>query len=726
VRARRLVAVAAMCVAMNMLASGVGSADSGGTTTADTVVLAHEQLRSYQPDPADSITSSSGGDGSDLERVMAACFGSNTLLGEIEGGSDASIGDSFATGKYDGGFQRGVQTIAFVGDTLAAASTAYAVVADPAYSRCIDNGYLQVLRSIGHVGSTRATALHTPVIGNAATGFDLTFHFTAGTFSGFVSQSLTTVRVGSALAMLETFGLGNTASASTFPEADRVALLRRLAIRMTHALANPIPKASSSEPDLADCIVESNSIQGSASVTAASVTLEGDGAFTVKQSAADPDYSVDADVGLKPGVTAAFGGEGGELGLGADISAGLQFGAGVGYHGLYTTDLNDLMGALVGGTTSGSTRLTYPSYVDDSVGAWIEGDANAGVGSGEFSGSGSLGLRRELEGNAVSADDLYIDVTGEGGRDLGLALGGFSTAAGSSRNVDATVTLDMTPDFDPTGIGLDLVAEDTASSEVSGGKKSSALNLGAYAGDQNGFETAVAIDIPAVGKPVVVSAIDTLLEAVLDDDGTGPSDASIQTALATLARNASTEVTQSSLTKRTIGGEIKGGEVIAWGVKAEAPDVIKQLTDAAYADAGDTTLKAWTTCKAAALVGPGGSDSGLFGPVAGTFEGSTGASGGAILRADGVGYFDGPDNSACGGCSDATAPSGTIVFKFTDLQHTHSGYTATGTVTAVSDPDFAKLLGVRPGTSVTARVDSHGALSLSFLGAIDVLSRLPG
>ncbi len=109
---------------------------------------------------------------------------------------------------------------------------------------------------------------------------------------------------------------------------------------------------------------------------------------------------------------------------------------------------------------------------------------------------------------------------------------------------------------------------------------------------------------------------------------------------------------------------------------------------------------------------------------AGRYHGSTGASGGAVINADGSGQFDNIDPTACPSCSNASAPHATISFELgTVTTAPAGGYRATGLITAESDPaDAAKFAGP-VGSSIVAQLTAAGGLTFSFLPSNDVLIR---
>ncbi len=723
---RRLAALTATCLAVCVTLSPapahLAAASTGGTTTADEIVLTQSQLLDYRLDPDDSITNPAGGNGSDLEMVLAACFGANALLSQIDGGAAASIGDSFARGTYQGGFQNGVQSIAFVGSSTTEASTAFAVVAGSGFRQCFADGLLRDYQSLVQVSAESTTTPGTPAIGDAVTAVETTVHFGSSGLSGVDSISLTTVRVGPAIAMLETFAVGADTTAATFPDQDRVALVRVLATRIVAAGTNPVPTAAPAEPDLADCPVVSDTVESSATLTAASVTLGGNGALTQTQSAAIPGYSFEAEGGLKPGLTAAFGAADGDAGLHADASVGIQFSASLGYDHLYQPQADALMKSLLG-SAPGDPRLSDPDTVGGSVGVWLNGDIKDGASSGEVSGSVSVGLEQDLLGGTLGGQELYVDLTGTAKADLGQLLGGMSATGGSSDNADLKVAVELTPDFDPTRLSAKLTTEGLTAAQVKGAIDWKDISLTGSQGTQKGVETDLVADVSAEGEPVVKAAIETLLEWMLDTDGTGPSDSVRTAALSTLASHATVEILQSSLTKGTVNAEVSAGEGLAWGAKLDSSVLDKRLTYAAFASEGSTDLSPWTTCNAAIVaVEPRSTE---FGPIAAYYRGATGGSGEVLVREDGIGAFQAPDTDACPTCNHADAPQGTIAFTLAGLNQSRPDtYTARGTVTAVSDVAFGNEVGVRPGSSFTLVVDPQHRLTIGFLAPTDVLTAL--
>jgi hypothetical protein len=119
-----------------------------------------------------------------------------------------------------------------------------------------------------------------------------------------------------------------------------------------------------------------------------------------------------------------------------------------------------------------------------------------------------------------------------------------------------------------------------------------------------------------------------------------------------------------------------------------------------------------------------------FAAIDGTYVAGTADGGFLYIRYDGACRFSGPDSVACPTCTTATAPLAHVDFSLNALHPTGDGtYSATGAITAESDPAWAAELGAGPvgagpvGSSVSLTVSPRGALALSFLPSNDVLTR---
>jgi hypothetical protein len=117
-----------------------------------------------------------------------------------------------------------------------------------------------------------------------------------------------------------------------------------------------------------------------------------------------------------------------------------------------------------------------------------------------------------------------------------------------------------------------------------------------------------------------------------------------------------------------------------------------------------------------------------FSAIAGSYVAGTADGGSLFVRADGASRFSAPDSIACPSCSTASTPIGTVDFGLTTLQPTGGGaYTASGTITAESDPAWANQLGAGPvGHAVTLTVSASGSITVSFLPANDTLNKSGG
>lgn len=142
----------------------------------------------------------------------------------------------------------------------------------------------------------------------------------------------------------------------------------------------------------------------------------------------------------------------------------------------------------------------------------------------------------------------------------------------------------------------------------------------------------------------------------------------------------------------------------------------KSVTSTSATTAGTTIAPTTTSATPAAP---------SFSAIAGSYVAGTADGGSLFVRADGASRFSAPDSIACPTCSTASTPIGTIDFSLATLQAAGGGAsTASGTITAESDPAWATQLGAGPvGHAVTLSVSASGSITVSFLPAMDTLNK---
>lgn len=582
---------------------------AGATPIADGIVLTQDQLPGYQPDDADSITNNTGSPG--LGYILASCAHGDPLLSDVVGGPAAAVGGAFGRGSYGPAIQSGVQSVAIVGASPTAVGNAISIVSQTGFATCVMNGAVASDGSSVQVQSATNSQLSTPTLGDGSSAFDVVQQIASADLSGFLETTVTTIRSGPALALLTTFAWGASRDAARFPDQERLQLAQLLLTRMAAALAPPPtplptpPPTPVAAPSLDDCGLSSHTVKYGASVTAASVRLEAGGALTRSQTASpDAPYSVDAESDLKPGLTAALDGKESQLGLEADVSAGLQFTQGLGYEHLTDNKAQTLMRRLE--TSQGSNAVAdNPDSVTSSVGAWLAGDVSGGSATGSASGSASIGLRMDLKDGHEVGDHLLLDLTGTASAAFSSLFGGLTMQTGGSGKLHVVLTLDLTPGDNPTPTGIsgklttDLLTEDQAKNAV----KLSGFKFSANSREQAATETDIVTHVSA-SDPKVLPAVETLAEAVLADSSGGPDAAAVQYALSVLAAHTTTTLRQSTLTQGKVGLDVKGGEGLAWGISADSTDLDKQLTYSAYTSPGSDVLIPWTACNAAIRSSP--------------------------------------------------------------------------------------------------------------------------
>lgn len=113
-----------------------------------------------------------------------------------------------------------------------------------------------------------------------------------------------------------------------------------------------------------------------------------------------------------------------------------------------------------------------------------------------------------------------------------------------------------------------------------------------------------------------------------------------------------------------------------------------------------------------------------FGKIAGWYAGGTADAGWLYIGSDGASRYRAPDSVACPTCMTASAPIASLDFSLSALSSTGSGaYTASGTVTATSDPAWATQISPRAtvGSLISLTLAPGGRLSLSVLPPNDEL-----
>ena len=672
-RVTRICRPAALLLLVSGAMAGVGTETARADGAAAGIVLTQDQLPDYQADEADSITNTVGGSG-DLAGVLTSCAQGDALLAQFGGGSDAAVGGAFGRGSYSGGFQNGVQTVAVVGSSSAAAAQSLSAFSGATYTSCVEKGDQNVFGSLAQVQSVSEAPVTTPKLGDGVSAFQVVVQFSASGLSGWDTTTLTLVRSDRAIVLLVTFALGDTAAAAQFPDADRQALAQLLVGRVAPALGAPPP---SSGPALDGCVLSSHSVEVSSSATAASVSLGTDASLTLSRKAGDAAYSVDADAGLKPGLKAAFGAADGGQGVAADISAGLQFSNGAGYEKLSSTDAKDLMKwfATNSGSNTASARAGKPDSITQSVGAWTEGDVRAGPSSGGLSGAVTLGMKTDMHDGKPTGYHVYLDITGELSGNLGALLDGATVQSGAAADEEAILTLDAQPNGLPVGVSAHVTTDLLTGQQVQGAGKVSHIDVSGSSQAQKGTETDLVVSASANDDAHVTSAIETLAEAMTADSSGGPGDAAVSQAESVIAGVAQAILLQSNLTKQTVKTDLSGGfDGVSLGLSTDSAVLDKELTYAAYSTPGNPALVPWTACApVAASTGNGGPPASgpattvnLFNPWASGGPGGAAqpASGLSITNASGTcdsGSLDDPGRAAAYRCT--TSGTGALVLS---------------------------------------------------------------
>lgn len=588
-----------LLVAGTVVAVSADARAARADTTASSIVLTQDQLPDYQADEGDSITNTVGGSG-DLASVLISCAHGDPLLSQFAGGTDAAVGGAFGRGSYQGGFQNGVQSVAVVGSSASAAAQAFSTFSGADFAACVKQGSVGVFSSLADVKSSAESAVTTPKIGDGTAAFDTVVQFSTSGLSGFDATTLTLIRSGNTIVLLVTFALGDTATAAQFPDTDRLALAQLLADRVAPALNAPAPPPG---PALDSCTLSSRAVEISSSATAASFNLGADAGLTLAHTAGDAPYSVDADSGLKPALTAAFGAAEGGQGVEADVSVGVKFEKGAGYEKLSAADANGLMKwfATDSGSNTVSARAGNPDSTTQAIGAWTEGDVNAASSSGNLSAAAELGLKTDLHDGTETGEHVYLDFTGAVSGDLGSLLGGMTVQSGASGNEEAILTLDAQPNGLAVGISVHVTTDVLTDQQVKGAGTLSDIDVSGSAQTQQGTETDIVVSSSASDDAQVTSALETIVEYILADSTGGPSAAAVSQAQTVLASVARATVLQSNLTKQTVKADTKGGfDGVALGLSADASVLDKELSYAAYSTPGSPALVPWTACTPAA------------------------------------------------------------------------------------------------------------------------------
>jgi hypothetical protein len=582
-----------------VIATGVDTGTAHADNTASAIVLTQDQLPDYQADEADSITNTVGGSG-DLANVLTACAHGDALLGQLGGGADAAVGGAFGRGSYSGGFQNGVQSVAVVGSSAGEAAQAFSTFSGGDFAGCVKQGSVGVFSSLAEVKSASESAVTTPKLGDGTSAFDVVVEFSTSGLSGFDTTTLTLTRSGSAIVLLVTFALGDTAANAQFPDTDRLALAQLLAQRVTPALSAPPPAAG---PALEKCTLSSRAVEISSSATVANFSLGAEAGLTLAHTAGDAPYSVDADAGLKPALTAAFGGAEGGQGVEADVSAGFKFSKGAGYEKLSAADANSLMKWFVtdSGSSTAGTRANNPDSITQAIGVWTEGDLEAGSGSasgsGNVSAAADLAIKTDQHDGKETGDHVYIDFTGSAAGSLGSLFGGMNLQAGAAADEEAILTIDAQPNGMAVGVSAHVTTDLLTEEQVKDAGTVSDINASGTAQAQLGTETDIVVSSSASDDAQVTAALETITEYILADSTGAPSQAAVSQAESVLASVAQAIVLQSKLTKETWENEDKASfDGAAIGLKAGVDVVNKDLTYAAYSTPGNPTLVPWTAC----------------------------------------------------------------------------------------------------------------------------------
>lgn len=138
------------------------------------------------------------------------------------------------------------------------------------------------------------------------------------------------------------------------------------------------------------------------------------------------------------------------------------------------------------------------------------------------------------------------------------------------------------------------------------------------------------------------------------------------------------------------------------------------------------TLNATSLNAGSPTSGTSGADSSgpSFARIAGWYAGGTADAGWLYIRSDGASRYRSPDSVACPTCMTASAPIASLDFSLSALSSTGPGtYTASGTVTATSDPAWAAQFSPKAtvGSPISLTIAAPGQLSLSVLLPNDVL-----
>ncbi|HEU5353993.1 MAG TPA: hypothetical protein VFU65_06010 [Actinocrinis sp.] len=582
--------VVAVCVD-----AGIARAD----TTAGGIVLTQDQLPDYQADEGDSITNTVGGSG-DLASVLVSCAHGDPMLSHFAGGPDAAVGGAFGRGSYQGGFQNGVQSVAVVDSSASAAAQAFSTFSGSDFAGCVKQGSVGVFSSLAEVKSSTESAVTTPKLGDGTAAFDVVVQFSTSGLSGFDATTLTLIRSGNAIVLLVTFALGDTAAAAQFPDTDRLALAQLLVDRVAPALSSPAPPPG---PALEKCVLSSTSVEISSSATAGLFELGADAGLTLTHSAGDAPYSVDADAGLEPALTAALGAEAGHQGIEADVSVGLKFSEGAGYEKLSAADANGLLAWLAtdSGSNTAGARAKNPDSTTQAVGALTEGDLDAASASGKISAAVELGLKTDLHDGKETGEHVYLDITGSGSGELGALFGGMTVQSGAAADEEAILTLDAQPNGLAVGVSVHVTTDLLSAQQAKNAAALSDIHVDGTAQAQEGTETDIVVSSSASDDAQVTAALETIVEYILADSTGGPSQAAVSQAESVLAGVAQAVVLQSNLTKQGLDAEAKGGfSGLTVGAKAGTDALEKQLSYAAYSTPGSPSLVPWTACTPAA------------------------------------------------------------------------------------------------------------------------------